>query len=152
MPTLRLTTDINNTRETIFNLIADLTHYDRWLPGSRIFGGVTEVSPTSLGVGTTYTDGPMHGTITEFNPPEHITFEQSMPLKVLLLTGKLNVRVRYTLDTTGNNEQATQVIREITFTPHGIFAVAQPLFASAIRRESERLLKMLKQYVEGTRK
>jgi uncharacterized protein YndB with AHSA1/START domain len=150
MPSLQLTTDINSTRETIFDLIADLAHYDRWLPGSRVFGGVTNVLPASLGVGTTYANGPMHGTITEFNPPERIAFEQSMPLKALLLTGKLDVRVRYTLETIRNDEQATQVIREVTFTPRGILAVAQPLFVSTIRRESERMLEMLKQYVERT--
>jgi uncharacterized protein YndB with AHSA1/START domain len=150
MPSLRLSTDIDGTCETIFNLIADLAHYDRWLPGSRVFGGMTGVSPVSLGVGTTYADGPMRGTITEFDPPEHITFEQSMPLKVVVLTGRLDVHVRYTLETTGNDEQATQVIRDVTFSPRGILAVAQPLFVSTIRRESERMLEMLKQYVEHT--
>ena len=67
MPSLRLTADINGTRETIFDLIADLAHYDRWLPGSRVFGGMTQVSPVSL-----------RGSITELNPLERITFEQSM--------------------------------------------------------------------------
>jgi len=101
MPSLRFTADINGTRETIFDLIADLAHYDRWLPGSRVFGGMTQVSPVSPGVGTTYADGTMRGSITEFNPPERITFEQSMPVKALLLTGKLEVRVRYALEAMG---------------------------------------------------
>ena len=69
MPSLRCTADINGTRETIFDLIADLAHYDRWLPGSRVFGGMTQVSPVSPDVGTTYADGTMRGSITEFNPP-----------------------------------------------------------------------------------
>ena len=57
MPSLRCTADINGTRETIFDLIADLAHYDRWLPGSRVFGGMTQVSPVSPGISTTYADG-----------------------------------------------------------------------------------------------
>ena len=148
MPSLRVSADINGTRETIFDLLADLAHYDRWLPGSRVFGGMTQVSPVLAGVGTTYADGPMRGSITEFNPPERITFEQSMPLKALLLTGKLDMRVRYTLEATGSDGQATHVIREVTFHLHGILGAAQPLVASTIRRESGRLLKMMKQYVE----
>src|SRR5215470_6564559 len=101
MPALRVTADINGTRETIFDLIADLAHYDRWLPGSRVFGGMSQVSPVSPGVGTTYADGPMRGSITEFHPPERITFEQAMPVKALGLTGKLEVRVCYTLEAAG---------------------------------------------------
>ena len=139
MPSLRVTADINGTRETIFDLLADLAHYDRWLPGSRVFGGMTQVSPVSPGVGTTYADGPMRGSITEFNPPERITFEQSMPLKALLLTGKLKVRVRYALEATGSGGQTTHVIREVTFHLHGSLGAAQPLVVSTMRRESGRL-------------
>ncbi len=148
MPSLRLTADINGTRETIFDLIADLAHYDRWLPGSRVFGGMTQVSPVSPGVGTTYADGPMRGSITEFNPPERITFEQSMPVRALRLSGKLDVRVRYALEETGSDGQATHVIREVTCNLHGILGAAQPLVVSTMRRESGRLLEMMKRYVE----
>ena len=65
--------------------------YDRWLPGSKAFDGVAQVSPTPTGVGTTYVDGTMRGSITEYNPPERITFQQSMPVKVLLLTGMVEI-------------------------------------------------------------
>src|SRR5260370_15446910 len=115
MPSLRLTADINGTRETIFDLLADLAHYDRWLPGSRVFGGMTQVPPVSPGVGTTYADGAMRGSITEFNSPERLTFEQSMPVKALLLTGKLYVRVRYALEAPGTVGQPTLVMSEVIF-------------------------------------
>src|SRR5712691_2150507 len=45
MPTLHFTAYIDGSRETIFALIADLAHYDRWLPNSRVFGAVAQVSP-----------------------------------------------------------------------------------------------------------
>ena len=147
MPWLRFTADINGTRETIFDLIADLAHYDRWLPGSRVYGGMTQVLPASPGVGTTYADGTMRGSITEFNPPERITFEQSMPVKVLM-NGKLDMHVRYTLEATGSDGQATHAIREVTFNLHGILGAARPFLVSTIRRESGRMLEMMKQYVE----
>src|SRR5260370_9802779 len=148
MPSLRLTADINGTRETIFDLIADLAHYDRWLPGSRVFGGMTQVSPVSLGVGTTYADGPMRGSITEFKPPERITFEQSMPVKALLLTGKLDVRVRYALEATGSDGQAAHVIPEVTFNILGILWAAQPRVVTTIGGESERELRILKRILD----
>jgi uncharacterized protein YndB with AHSA1/START domain len=149
MLSLRFTIDINGPRETIFDLIADLTHYDRWLPGSRVFGGMAQVSSVPPAIGTTYADGPMRGSITEFKPLERITFEQSMPVKVLLLTGKLALRVHYTLETTGSDGQVTHVIREVTFNPQGILRAAQPPVAGTIRRESGRLLEMLKRYAES---
>ena len=40
------------------------------------------------------------------------------------------------------------MIREVTFHLHGILGAAQPLVVSTIRRESGRLLEMLKRYVE----
>ncbi|HEY6540028.1 MAG TPA: SRPBCC family protein [Ktedonobacteraceae bacterium] len=149
MLSLQFTVDINGPRETIFDLIADLAHYNRWLPGSRVFGGMTQVSSIPPGVGTIYDDGTMHGSITEFNPPERITFEQSMPVKALLLAGKLGFRVRYTLEATGSDGQSTHVIRDVTFNLQGILRAARPLIAGTIRRESGRLLEMMKRYVEG---
>lgn len=86
---------------------------------------------------------------TEFNPPERIAFEQSMPVKALLLTGKLGFRVRYTLEATGSDGQSTHVIRDVTFNLHGFLKAARPLIAGTIRRESGRLLEMMKRYVEG---
>lgn len=149
MPSLQFTVDINGPREMIFDLIADLAHYDRWLPGSKVFGGMAQVSSASPGIGTTYADGAMRGSITEFNPPERITFEQSMPVKVLLLTGKLDTRVRYTLEAIGSDGQSTHVIREVTFNLHGVLKAMQPLLFGTIRRESGRLLEMMKRYVES---
>ena len=149
MPSLQLTVDIDGPRETIFDLIGDLAHYDRWLPGSKVFGGVTQVTSAQPGVGTTYADGPMRGSITEFNPPERITFEQSMPVKVLLLREKLDVRVRYTLEVAGSDGQATHVIREVIFNLHGVLKATEPLVAGTIRRESGRQLEMMKRYVES---
>jgi len=45
MPDLHFTTLIEGSAETVFALIADLAHYDRWLPGSKAFGAITQISP-----------------------------------------------------------------------------------------------------------
>jgi hypothetical protein len=107
---------------------------------------VTQVSQTPTGVGSTYVDGTMHGSITEYDPPERITFQQSMPLKLLLFTGMLDLRTCYRLESVG---QATRVNRDVTFDLHGILKVAQFIVAGSIRRESERLLQVMKGYVES---
>src|SRR2546422_2001337 len=117
MPASHFTVDIDSPSETVFALIADLAHYDRWLPRSRAFGSVAQVSHTPVGIGTTYVDtgsnGAMHGSITVYQPPTHIAFRQSMPVKLLLLAGMLEMDIRYTLEAVGN---ATRVERDVTFT------------------------------------
>jgi hypothetical protein len=52
----RFTVRIEGSPETIFDLVADLPNYGRWLPGSQAFGGTTEVSPYPVRLGTTYLD------------------------------------------------------------------------------------------------
>src|SRR5260221_685620 len=42
-------------RETLFQR-QQLAHYDRWLPGSKAFGAITQIAPLPVGLGTTYID------------------------------------------------------------------------------------------------
>ena len=39
----RFTARIEGSPETIFDLIADMPNYGRWVPGSEASGGTTEV-------------------------------------------------------------------------------------------------------------
>ena len=150
MPVLHFTTQINGSDETIFALIADLTQYDRWLPHSNAFGAVTKISPVPVGLGTTYVDkgptGTMRGSVVDYHPPTHIAFQQFMPVKLLLLTGMLDLHIRYTLEPAG---QGTQVNRDVTFDLPGVLKMVQPIIAVTIRQESQRILLLMKQYVEA---
>ncbi len=149
MPTLHFSANIEGPCETVFGLIADITRYDRWLPRSSAFGAITQVSPMPVGLGTSYIDqgpsGTMKGTITEYQPPTHITFQQSMPLKLPLISGTLELHIRYTLESVG---QGTRVNRDVTFHLPGVLKVAQPVVVSTVRRESGRLLQIMKRTVE----
>ena len=149
MPTLHFTTNIEGPRETIFGLIADITQYNRWLPRSGAFGAVTQVSPTPVGPGTSYIDqgssGAMKGSIIEYQPPTRITFEQSMLVKFLVISGILELHIQYTLEPV---EHETHVNREVTLHLPGLLFGAQPIIASTIRRESKRLLQIMKRTIE----
>jgi len=149
MPVLRFTAHIEGSSERIFALIADLIRYDRWLPRSKAFGSVTKVSQVPVGLGTTYVDsgssGDMKGAITEYQPPTRIVFQQSMPVKLLLFAGILELYIRYTLEPAGRE---TNVVREVSFELPGALKVAHPVVAATVRRESGRLLQDMKRYVE----
>lgn len=147
----RFTARIEGSPERIFNLVADMPNYGRWLPESDAFGGTTEVTPYPVRLGTTYLDagpaGERPGSVTEFDPPKHIGFHHTMLLKRGPLTADIDVHIRYTLEP---NERGTLVIRELDLGIRmpGIMKVALPAVLYAFRKENVRMLSALKRYVE----
>jgi uncharacterized protein YndB with AHSA1/START domain len=143
---------IEGSPQTIFDLIADMPHYGRWLPGSDAFGGTSEIEPYPVRLGTTYLDsGPLGqrpGSVTEYDPPKHIAFHHTMLLKKGLLTGNVEVNVRYTFEPV---EHATNVIRalDLTIEMPWYLKLVEPLVLRAFRKENERLMAELKSYVEA---
>jgi uncharacterized protein YndB with AHSA1/START domain len=138
--------------DTIFNLITDMPNYRRWLARSIVFDGITEVSPYPVRLGTTYLDaGPLGqrpGTITRYEPPEHLDFHLTMPFKQGRLIADLDIQIHYTLEPI---EHATHVIRDydLTIRIPGLVRVVEPLVAYEARRENARILRSLKHYVES---
>ena len=145
----RFTARIEGSPETIFDLIADMPNYGRWLPGSEAFGGTTEVSPYPVRLGTTYLDagpaGQRPGSVTEYDPPKHIAFHHTMLLKRGPLSANIDVHIRYTFEPV---ERTTCVIRalDLTIQIPGLLKVAEPLVVYAFRKENVRILAELKHY------
>jgi uncharacterized protein YndB with AHSA1/START domain len=151
MPELRFSTEIEGSPEAIFAAITDLTGYHRWLDASDSFGGIRDIAPAPVGLGTTYVDhgpsGTRHGTIVEFTPPSIVTFHQPMRLKGPI-AGTIDIRVRCTLEP---GQGTTRVTRDLSVKPHGFLVLAQPLILATMRRENERVLAALKRHVEASR-
>jgi carbon monoxide dehydrogenase subunit G len=149
MPNLHFTILIQSPPEPIFALLADLAHYDRWLPGSSSFGAITEISPLPVALGTTYIDagpsGIRRGEVTEYDPPAVISFRQPMQVKQGFITGAIDIYLRHTLEPQG---QTTRLDRDLTLTIHGLLKLAQPVILAQFRQENERMLLALKRYVE----
>jgi uncharacterized protein YndB with AHSA1/START domain len=149
------TARIEAPADVIFDLIADMPNYSRWLPGSQAFGGTTQVTPYPVRLGTTYLDagpaGDRPGSVTEYDPPKHIAFHHTMLLKKGPLTANIDVNVRYTLEPM---QGATHVIRalDLRIEIPGWLKVAEPFVAAAFRKENVRILAELKRYVEAQSK
>jgi uncharacterized protein YndB with AHSA1/START domain len=143
------TTEIAGSPELIFDLVADMPKYGRWLPGSQAFGGTTQVSPYPVRLGTTYLDagpaGERPGSVTEYDPPKHIAFHHTMVLKLGPITGNSDINIRYTLEPAG---KATRVIRDLAMTLD-VPILLKPLVVYAFRKENVRILAQLKRYVEA---
>jgi hypothetical protein len=148
----RFTAQIKGSQENIFDLIADMPNYGRWLKGSEAFGGTTEVSPYPVRLGTTYLDsgpaGQRPGSVTGFDPPKYIAFHHTMQLKRGILRADIDVHIRYSLERV---EGATLVVRDLDLAIQipGILKVAEPLVAAAFRKENARILAELKRYAEA---
>jgi uncharacterized protein YndB with AHSA1/START domain len=124
----RFTARIEGSPQTIFDLIADMPNYGHWLPGSEAFGGTTQVSPYPIRLGNLSRRGPLGqrpGSVTEHDPPKHISFHQTMLLKKGPLTANIDVHIRYTFELV---EGATSVTRalDLTIQIPGLLKIAEP--------------------------
>jgi hypothetical protein len=141
--------------ETIFDLIADMPNYGRWLLGSEAaFGATTQVSPYPVRLGTTYLDagpaGERPGSVTRFDRPKSIAFHHNMLLKRWPLIANIDAHILYTIEPIDSITAVTRDI-DLTFQIPGIMKLAEPLVLSAFRKENVRLLPALKCYVEAQR-
>jgi len=146
---LRFETDIRASADRVFSLMADLRDYDRWLPKSTSFRGTTKISDGPIGVGTTYVEpsllGTRHGTVTAFEPPTRLDFDQPMTGNPAF-TGVIGIRMFNTL-TPGSD--SVHLLRVLQLSPQGIVSVFMPLAVPAFRAENERVLKRLKAFAES---
>ncbi len=145
MPELHFETTINRPAEDVFNLIADLPHYDQWLPPSNLYASMTQYSRLPIERGTTYVDegkmARMEGRITEFDPPRRLHFRQT----TVSALGAMDIEIRYTLESEGSG---TQVKRDVTAQPSGLYSLAKGFLARSISKENERILAVMKAYLE----
>ena len=148
----QFTVRIAGAPQAIFDLLADMPNYGRWLPGSNAFGGTTEVVPYPVRLGTTYLDagpaGRRPGSVIGYDPPRSLAFHQTMLLHRGPLTANIDIQIRYTLEPL---DRATRVIRDLDLTIHipGLLKVAEPLVVRAFHKENARVLAELKRYVEA---
>ncbi len=143
------TTVIEGPPQIIFDLIADMPNYGRWLSGSLAFGETSQVSPYPVRLGTTYLDsgsaGQRPGSVTEYDPPKRIAFHHTMALKLVPIGGDADIHIRYTLEPEGH---VTRVIRALDMTMQ-VPAPVRPLVIYAFNKENLRILAELKRYVEA---
>ncbi|HEU4327402.1 MAG TPA: SRPBCC family protein [Roseiflexaceae bacterium] len=152
MPTFEFHITIHRSATEVFDLLADLEGYRRWLPRSRTFSGVAEIAPLPVQVGTAYQDigraGRMEGRVTALVPGEQITFQQRLPRAPGWPLAGLDILIDYRLRSVADG---TAVQRSVTVEPHGLLRLLHTPLLTGIRRENARVLWMLKQYLEVMR-
>jgi hypothetical protein len=151
----KFTAHIEGSPETLFELVADMPNYGRWLPQSDAFGGTTRVTPYPVRLGTTYLDagpaGERPGAVTLFDPPRAITFQHTMLVKKGPLTANVDVDVRFAFEPVGRGTLVTRDL-DLAIEIPGVLWVLEPLVVRAFRKENLRILAELKRYVEARSK
>jgi uncharacterized protein YndB with AHSA1/START domain len=148
----RFSTHINRLASLLFDLLADMPHYGRWLPDSDAFGGTRDVFPYPVQQGTRYIDygpaGERHGVVTQFDPPTRLVFHQTMVLRQGMLTAEIDIHILYTLR---EEHGATLVVRELALDVrmHGWQSLLAPLVRYKFAVENRRILAELKRHAES---
>jgi uncharacterized protein YndB with AHSA1/START domain len=146
---LRFTAEIAGSPEVVFDLVADMPNYGKWLPDSSAFGGTVDVTPYPVRLGTTYLDAgriQKPGKVTEFDRPRRIAFRHTVMIRSPITTD-VDARIRYTFEPT---QGGTAVLRELDLTVdlRGAFKLLRPALLRGFRKENVRTLACLKRYVE----
>ena len=147
---LGFTSRIGGPPEVVFELVADLPNYGRWLPGSSAFHQTVNVTPYPVRLGTTYLEtGAIEkpGKVTEFEPPRHIGFEHTVMIRSPIHVD-VEARIRYSFEP---SQGGTAVLRELdlTFELRGLLKLLTPALLYGFRKENVRTLACLKRYVEA---
>jgi uncharacterized protein YndB with AHSA1/START domain len=147
--TLVLEKDIRGSAEAVFDTIVDLRGYGRWLGSSTEYSGTAEISDDPVKAGTTYVEpspsGVRRGTVTELDRPARVTFHQPMTLKPAFL-GVIDIHVTYTLTPGAGGVHLRRVVALGLGPP---MRLLRPVVVPRFRKESERTMRALKEFVES---
>lgn len=147
------TAGVAATPDVLFELLADLPNYRRWLPGSTAFGETTDVDPYPVRLGSRYHDGKpgepgkdWWGTVTGFQPPGALDFHHVIHVAQLRATA--DAHIHYSLEQEGGRTNVTRwLVLDISMP-----FILRPLrraIISGFDRENVRAMAALKEYAEA---
>jgi uncharacterized protein YndB with AHSA1/START domain len=152
MTTIERHEDVRASRERVFELIADLHGYDRWLPSSSDYRGTSEISPAPVRIGTTYREtspsGVRTGVVTALDPPHEVVFHQPMALRPRF-AGTIDSTVTMRVSEPDASTGAVRVARVVELGIPRRLALLRGIVVGRYGAESERMLRALKSFAEG---
>lgn len=137
----------------LFELLADMPNYGRWLPGSQQFGRTTDVEPYPVRLGSRYHDGKpdepgkdWRGTVTGFQPPGALDFHHTIAVTQLRAT--VDVHIHYSFEP----ENASIRVSRWLVLDISMPAIVRPLrrlIISSFDKENLRTMAAVKKYAEA---
>ena len=131
----------------VFERLADLPSYGRWMHRTGLFRRCAQISESPVRKGTTYLDatrmGTFEGEVTEFAPPSRIAFRETLSWFGTQMT---QARPEYSLE---EDEEATVVHHIAVGELFGWMRVMKPAAALMAKAERTRTLKSLRRSLES---
>jgi uncharacterized protein YndB with AHSA1/START domain len=148
----RFSAHVNRPASLLFDLLADMPHYGRWLPGSDAFSGTRDVFPYPVQQGTRYIDygpaGERHGMVTHFDPPMRLGFHQTMAWRQGVLAAEICIHILYTLrEEHGTTLVARELVLDVRM--RGWRRLLAALVRYKFTVENRRILAELKRHAES---
>jgi uncharacterized protein YndB with AHSA1/START domain len=139
----------------LFELLADLPAYGRWLPGSPQFSQTTDVEPYPVQLGSRYHDGKpgepgqdWWGTVTGFQPPGSLDFHHTISVHQLRAT--VDVHIHYSFEPEdGSTRVSRWLVLDISMPV--VFRPLRGLIIRGFDRENLRTMAAVKTYAEAPR-
>ena len=139
--------------ELLFDLLADMPNYDRWLPPSGQFARTTDVEPYPVQLGSRYHYGKpdqpgkdWRGTVTGFQRPGSIDFHHTIGVRQLRTTVDVHIHYSFEPDQTGTVVNRWLIL---DFTMPAVFRPLRPVITAKFDQENLRTMAAVKQYAEA---
>ena len=136
----------------LFELLADMPGYGRWLPGSPQFGKTTEVEPYPVRLGTRYHDGKPDepgmdwwGTVTGFQPPGSLDFCHAIAVPQLRATVDVHIHYSFEIED-GGTKVSRWLVLDISMP--SVLRPFRRLILSSFDKENLRTMDAIKKYAE----
>lgn len=142
--------------QVLFDLLADMPNYGRWLPGSDHFGRTADVEPYPVRLGTRYRDGKPDsgegwwGTVTGYQPPGSLDFQHTIHVAQLRTT--VDVHIHYSLEPDPTPDGAGTLVTRwlvLDFKMPAAFRPLRQLAIAAFDKENARTMDALRRYAES---
>jgi Polyketide cyclase / dehydrase and lipid transport len=139
--------------ELLFDLLADLPNYGRWLPPSQQYAGTTDVEPYPVRVGSRYHDGKPDepgkdwwGSVVGFQRPGSLDFHHTIPVRQLRAT--IDVHIHYSFEPEDAGTLVTRWLL-LDFTMPAVVRPLRALVTSRFDQENLRTMAAVKEYAEA---
>jgi len=147
MADIEIKTEVNKPVEDVFQLVADIPNYAKWVSQISPIFIDTKISPAGpVKVGTTFEDklkiGKNVGKVVEYKPHERIVFEQ----KLYPESHFAEMRIEYYFEPINGS---TRLINRFDVTPIDFFAPMKTVLTEFCREERQRTCEAIKNTLES---
>lgn len=137
----------------LFDLLADMPNYDRWLPPSDQFASTTDVEPYPVRFGSHYHDGKpaelgknWRGSVVGFQHPGSLDFHHTIRARQLRAT--VDVHIHYSFEQEGPSTLVTRWL-VLDFTMPIAFRPLRAVVIGKFDKENLRTMAAVKEYAEA---